>query len=228
MFPSVSVSTPNSLMVLDTNLRENYASQPIHLQENYLLKPRMKDEQLPFVAPNSSQCFLQDFNHIDQFHPVHGSSSSNQVFGVQTQNFDPFDNAACAQTDFEVYDGNNKSFAENNGSGHAHLIDNFQYDGYSLNIPRRNIQVDMMVENHSYFPFNNPSETKPLNYVVPDDEVSSIAPTNYYQRAGLNRNNRLSPTTRRAFKARKKSNIVKGQWTVDEDRCIILSIIYTI
>jgi myb proto-oncogene protein len=61
-----------------------------------------------------------------------------------------------------------------------------------------------------------------LNYVVPDDEVSSITPTNYYQRAGLNRNNRLlSPTTRRAFKARKKSNIVKGQWTVDEDRYII-------
>jgi hypothetical protein len=39
---------------------------------------------------------------------------------------------------------------------------------------------------------------------------------------GLNRNSRLlSPTTRRAFKARKKSNIVKGQWTVDEDRYIL-------
>jgi myb proto-oncogene protein len=220
MFPSIPV-TLNSLMVLETNLRENYASQsqPIHLQENYL-KPRMKDELIPFGAHSSQGNFLQDFHHIDQFH-VHGSSSSNQVFGVQTQNFDPFGNAECANTNFEVYDG--KPFGENNinGSEHAQLIDNFQYDGYSLNIPRRN-HIDLMVENHSYFPFNNPSETKPLNYVVPDDEVSSITPTNYYQRAGLNRNNRLlSPTTRRAFKARKKSNIVKGQWTVDEDRYII-------
>ncbi|KAI5446646.1 hypothetical protein KIW84_014476 [Lathyrus oleraceus] len=122
---------------------------------------------------------------------------------------------------FEVY--NDKSFPENNNSSnqHAHFIDNFQYDGYGLNIPRRN-HLDLMVENQTYFPFNNASETKPLNYVVPDDEVSSIAPTSYYQRGDLNRNNRLlSPTTRRAFKAKKKSSIVKGQWTVDEDRMLI-------
>lgn len=220
MLPSISV-TPNSVMVFDTNLRENYPSQSqsMHLQENYL-KPRQKDELNPFSAHSCHGNFLQDFQHIDQFHHMHGSSSSNQVFGDQTQNFDLFGNAECANTDFDVYDG--KSFAENNsGSEHAHnLIDNFQYDGYSLNIPRRN-QLDLMVENHSYFSFNNPSETKSLSYVVPEDEVSSIAPTNYYQRAGLNINNSLlCPTTRRAFKAKKKTIIVKGQWTVEEDRCI--------
>ncbi|RHN63506.1 putative transcription factor MYB-HB-like family [Medicago truncatula] len=220
MLPSISV-TPNSVMVFDTNLRENYPSQSqsMHLQENYL-KPRQKDELNPFSAHSCHGNFLQDFQHIEQFHHMHGSSSSNQVFGDQTQNFDLFGNAECANTDFDVYDG--KSFAENNsGSEHAHnLIDNFQYDGYSLNIPRRN-QLDLMVENHSYFSFNNPSETKSLSYVVPEDEVSSIAPTNYYQRAGLNINNSLlSPTTRRAFKAKKKTIIVKGQWTVEEDRLL--------
>ncbi|KAI5417006.1 transcription factor MYB98 [Lathyrus oleraceus] len=219
MFHSVVSVTPNSVMVLETNLRENYASQPLHLHENYL-KPSMKDELPNFNAQSSQGNFLQDFHHIDQFH-VHGSSSSNHVFGVQTQNFDPFGNEQCANTGFEVY--NDKSFPENNNSSnqHAHFIDNFQYDGYGLNIPRRN-HLDLMVENQSYFPFNNASETKPLNYVVPDDEVSSIAPTSYYQRGDLNRNNRLlSPTTRRAFKAKKKSSIVKGQWTVDEDRMLI-------
>ncbi|KAJ1439072.1 SANT/Myb domain [Sesbania bispinosa] len=210
--PSVSV-TP-SLMALETNFKENYVSQTMHLQENYL-NPSMKDE-LPFGAP-SSQGFLQDFHHIDQFH-VNASSSNNPVFGVQTPNFDPFNNTTseCAPTDFEAYEG--KPFAESNGSGHAHIMDNFQYEGYSLNLPGRN-QLDMMVANQSYMPFN-PLETKPLNFVVPD-EVSCISPANYYKRVDMNKNNRESPNTRRTYKARKKSNIVKGQWTVDEDRLLI-------
>lgn len=205
------VSVTPSVMDPETNLRENYASQTMHLQENYL-KPSMKDE-LPFGAP-SSQGFLQDFHHVEQFHHVNGSSS-NPVFGVQAPNFDPFVNitCGCSQTDFDVYEC--KPFVENNSNSHAHVMDNFQNEGYSLNLPRRN-QQDMMVANQSYLPFN-PLETKPLNIVVPD-EVSCISPANYYKRVGLNKNNKAFPTTRRTFKVRKKSNIVKGQWTEDEDR----------
>ncbi|KAG5039570.1 Transcription factor MYB98 [Glycine soja] len=215
MLPSVSV-TP--LMDIETNLTENCASQsqPMDLHENYL-KPSMED-QLPFGTP-STQGFLQDFHHIDhQFH-VNGSSSSNPIFGVQTPNFDPFDqNVTCesAPPDFEAYEC--KPLAESNGIGHAHLMNNFQYAGYSLNLPRTN-QLDLMVANQSYMTFNA-LETKPLNFVVPD-EVSCISPPNYYKRVGLNKNLRESPSTRRTFKARKKSNIVKGQWTSDEDRLLI-------
>lgn len=223
MSPS-SVSVTPLMDNIETNLTENYASEskPMHLQENYL-KPSMED-QLPFGTP-STQGFLQDSHHIDhlQFH-VNGSSSSNPIFGVQTPNFDPFDhNVTCesAPPDFEAYEC--KLFAESNGSGHAHLMDNFQYVGYSLNLPRTN-QLDLMVANQSYVPFNA-LETKPLNFVVPD-EVSCISPPNYYKRVGLNKNLRESPSTRITFKARKKSNIVKGQWTSDEDRCIILWNIY--
>ncbi|TKY55213.1 Transcription factor MYB98 [Spatholobus suberectus] len=208
MLPSVSVTPP---MDIETNLTENYASQTMHLQENYL-KPSMED-QLPFGAP-SSQGFLQDFHHIDNHFHVNGSSS-NPIFGVQTPNFDPFDhNVTCesAPPDFEVYEC--KPFV----SGNAHLMDNFQYVGYSMNLPRTN-QLDMMVSSQSYMPFN-PLETKPLNFVVPD-EVSCISPPNYYKRIGLNKNIRESPSTRRTFKARKKSNIVKGQWAADEDRLLI-------
>nr|KYP50968.1 Transcription factor MYB98 [Cajanus cajan] len=173
------------------------------------------EDQLPFGAP-SSQGFLQDFH---QFH-VNGSSSSNPVFGVQTHpNFDPFDhNVTCeyAPPDFDVYES--KPFAESDGRGHAHLMDNFQHVGYSLNLPRTN-QLDVMVANQTYLPFNA-LETKPLNFVVPD-EVSCISPPNYYKRIGFNKNIRESPRTRRTFKARKKSNIVKGQWTPDEDRLLI-------
>ncbi|KAK7265679.1 hypothetical protein RJT34_33302 [Clitoria ternatea] len=214
MFPLVSV-TPSCLMDVETHtLRGNYASQPMHLQENNF-KSSMKDDP-PFGTP-SSHGFLQDFQHIDHFHM--NSSSSNPVFGVPTPNFDPFDhNVTCesSQADFEVYEC--KPFAESHGSGHVHLMDNLQYESYGLNVPRRN-QLDMMVVNQSYLPFN-PLETKPLNFVVPD-EVSCISPSNYYKRVGLNKNNTESSTTRRTFKARKKSNIVKGQWTADEDRLLI-------
>lgn len=186
-------------MDLETKLRETYASHPI--QENYMKPSSMKD-QLPFGMP-SSHGFLQDFH-------VNSSSYNNQVFGVQTPNFDPFDQNFTYG--FDVYEC--KPFVENNGGGHAHVIDNFQYGGYSLNLPQRN-QLDMMVANQSYLPFN-PQETKPLNFVAPD-EVSCISPLNYYKRVRVNKNNRAYPTTRRTYKVRKKSNIVKGQWTVDED-----------
>ncbi|KAE9601429.1 hypothetical protein Lal_00024040 [Lupinus albus] len=202
-------------MDLDTDHRENYASQPMHLQENYL-KPGTKDE-LPFAAP-SSQGFMQDFQHVDQFHHAN-ASSSNQNFGVQTQNFDPFVNiiCGCSQADFEGYEC--KPFVENNGNvNHAHVMEDFQYEGYSMNLPRRN-QMDMMPSNQIYLPFN-PLETKPLNFVAPD-EVSCISATNYYRRFGLNRNNKTSPTTRRSCKVKKKPNIVKGQWSEHEDRLLI-------
>ncbi|KAK7330497.1 hypothetical protein VNO77_24692 [Canavalia gladiata] len=198
------------LMDIETTLRESYTLQPMNLQENYM-KPSMKDD-LPFGAA-SSQCFLQDFPQFNV-----NDYSSNPVFGVQTPNFNPFDhNVTCesAPADFDVYEC--KPLAENNGSGHAHLLDNFQYEGYSLNLPKRN-QLDMMVANPSYLPFN-PLETKPLNFVAPDE--FSCIPTNYYKRVGLNKSNRESPNTRRSFKVRKKSNIVKGQWTADEDRLLI-------
>ncbi|CAL0325352.1 unnamed protein product [Lupinus luteus] len=164
-------------MDLETNQGENYALQPMHLQENYLKQPSKKEE-LPFGAP-SSQGFMQDFQHIDQFHHAN-ASLPNQVIGVQTQNFDPFVNinCGCTQSDFDGYES--KPFVENNGSGsHAHVMDIFQYEGYSLNFPRKN-QMDIMPSNQSYLPFN-PLEAKSLNFSAPD-EVSCISPANYYRR----------------------------------------------
>ncbi|KAK7350627.1 hypothetical protein VNO77_09451 [Canavalia gladiata] len=107
----------------------------------------------------------------------------------------------------------------NSDGGHAHVVDNFQYGGYSMNFPQRN-QLDMMVANHFFSPFS-PQETKSMSFVV-SDEVSCISPINYYKRVGVNKNNNRSyPTTRRTHKVRKKSNIVKGQWTLEEDGLLI-------
>lgn len=209
-------------MDFHTKLRENHSynntSQPIsmHLQENYLRHHDMKldddhDHQISFgvTNPNSSQGnFLQDFNinHIDhhQFHPNGPSSSSKNiiapVFGVENLGFDGFDDS------FEVYEC--KPFVD----------ENFQYGGNfsCLNLPQRNHQVENINMNQSYEAFHS-QETKPVDFVMPDDEVSCIlspSSVNYTKRTDFS----YMRNKRKSFKVRKKSNMVKGQWTIEEDR----------
>jgi myb proto-oncogene protein len=110
---------------------------------------------------------------------------------------------------------------ENNSSnGNAYVMDNFLYGNYGLNnLSHRNNQVEIMVTNtnqSNYFPFNISQEIKPLNFGVPD-EVSCISPLNYYKRINMNKNNKGILTSRKTQKVRKRSNVVKGQWTVEED-----------
>ncbi|KAF1865067.1 hypothetical protein Lal_00004441 [Lupinus albus] len=180
------------------------------------------EDKLSFEVPLSRGIFLQDFNHIDQFH-VNVSSSNNPFFGTQPQNFDPFNHNftyGYASTGFDVYEC--KPFVENNISGHAHVINNFQFGGYSLNLLQRN-QIVSMVASRNYLQFNNPPETiKPVNFVAPD-EASCISPLSYNKEVGLNKinNNRAYSSTTRSCKAKRKSNIVKGQWSADEDRLLI-------
>ncbi|XP_058783550.1 transcription factor MYB98-like [Vicia villosa] len=184
------------------------------LTENFYFKPNMKNQENPFIVP-SSQGFLQDFNHIDKFNP--NGTFFNHVSGVQ--NFGPSDKFSFADNDF-------KPFVENsgNGNGHAFVMDNFLHGGYELNnLSQRNNQVETMVTNQSnYFPFNIniPQETKPLSFVAPD-EVSCMPSMRYYKRFGMNRNSKAYPLTRKIEKIRKNSNVVKGQWTVEEDGLLI-------
>ncbi|KAI4336160.1 hypothetical protein L6164_014723 [Bauhinia variegata] len=199
-----------------TKLRENYASQsqPMHLQDN-CLRANMREE-LPLGVP-SSQDFLQDFDYQFQF-PVNGYSL-NPAFGVQTQRFDPYHsfNHGCSSPDFDAYEY--KPFSGNNGSGHAQVMDNFQYESYGFNVlQKNNHQVDTMGGSQSCVPFNCQEIIRPMNFVIPD-EVSCISSSaNYHRQVGLNKNNKASAIVRRTHKVRNKSSTVKGQWTVDEDR----------
>ncbi|CAK8566766.1 unnamed protein product [Lathyrus sativus] len=170
----------------------------------------MKNHENLFSVP-SSQGFLQDFNHIDKFN-LHGTFFNP---GSGVQNFDPSDNFSFVDNEF-------KPFVENNsGNGHAFVMDNFLHGGYGLNnLSQKNNQVETMVTNQSnYFPFNIniPQETKPLNFVAPD-EVSCTPSMKFYKRFGINRNTKGYPISRRY---RKNSNVVKGQWTVEEDGLLI-------
>lgn len=226
-----------------TKLREKLAPQiPLLVPENncYMMKPcYMKDEFIPFEASSSSKGYLQDFHHLDnQFHQYANGSSSNPMFGVQNPCFEPYsnDNAYIydqgSPTDVSFYECKPLNFAEN--LGHGQVLDNFQSgSGGYLNFPNHisNPIGHMMGISHrsnNFLPLTNSSQDiKPMSFVVPD-EVSRIDSENgYYKRVGMNHKgtSRLSTIARTGstFKGRKKNHVVKGQWTIDEDRYNILS-----
>lgn len=203
-------------MELDTKLREIHAAnQPVFLSENYI-KPYMKND-IPFEVPSSKGTYLQEFDHHLDDHQFHVTgSSSNPVFGVQTPCFDSFDTFPYNySSNFDLYEC--KPFADGNG-GHGQVMDNFQSGGY-LNNHQVN-PVNMIGSNQAQMPLDF-QEMKPVNFAVPD-EVSCVGTdqNGYYKKAGLNKNNRPYPPARRTIKIGKKSNVVKGQWTTEEDRYI--------
>ncbi|KAG8652564.1 hypothetical protein MANES_06G105800v8 [Manihot esculenta] len=113
-----------------------------------------------------------------------------------------------------------KPFADNNG-GHGQVMDNFQNGGF-LNLPHNqsNSIGTMMGSNQGQ---GNMSlgfqEMKPINFVVPD-EVSCInANQEYHKKVGVDKN-RASSSMGRTWRGRKKNNVVKGQWTIEEDRLL--------
>ncbi|XWS60740.1 hypothetical protein CRYUN_Cryun07bG0061700 [Craigia yunnanensis] len=185
--------------------------QPMLLSEN-CLKPYMKDDQFPSEStPSSSKDYYwQDFHHLD--HQIHvNGSSSNPVFGVQTACYDPFDAFpyGCSTNNVDFYEC--KPFADN--VGHGQVMDNFHTGG--LNLSQRNSN-DVMGSDIGYMPFDL-HEMKPVNFVVPD-EVSCVTAENaYYKKVDMNKNRVLASTPR----TRKKSNVVKGQWIIEEDRLLI-------
>jgi len=196
-------------MELDTKLTENFALQPMLLSDNYLVKPYIKDE-FSFEPP-SSKGFLQDFHHPDDQFQTNGSSS-NPIFGVQTQCYDSFNNFTYGcSTDFDIPEC--KPFADNCGNGH--VMDNFQSGGY-LNLSQRN-PIDIVGSDGIDMAYTAYQDIKPVSFVVPDELSSITAENMYYKRVGMNKNRAL-PTTIRTYKGRKKCNVVKGQWTIEEDR----------
>ncbi|KAG8638810.1 hypothetical protein MANES_14G064900v8 [Manihot esculenta] len=116
----------------------------------------------------------------------------------------------------DFYDYECKPFADTNG-GHGQVMDNFQSGRY-LNLPESN-PTDMMVSNQNNNMSLNFQEVKPINFLVPDEVSCVSANHEYHKKVGLNKN-RASPSARRTWKGCKKNNLVKGQWTIEEDRLL--------
>ncbi|KAK7354048.1 hypothetical protein VNO80_19504 [Phaseolus coccineus] len=171
------------------------------VKESFVSQPLqescMKD-MIPLGNPSSHELLQQHFHHIDEFQFSVPSSNNSTFHAFHNFTFTP------SSPDLDVYEC--KPF--------THVMDNFLYGN-----SQRNIELDIMVSNQSFLPFT-PQQIKPSNFVLPD-EVSCISPINYYKTIGVNKNHRSYPTTRRTFKVHKKSNTVKGHWTIEEDGLLI-------
>lgn len=210
-------------MELDSKLirRKNLISQPMFLSN----KPAfMKEEYCPFETP-SSKGFLQDFNHLDHPFHAHGSHSNHHhdLFDVQTgSNFDTFDAFPYgSSSNIDFYDYECKPFAIN--SGHGQVMDNFQSgDDNFMNLQAQRNSMDIMgsdIQGSNNMSLDYP-EIKPVNFIAPDEVSCVTAKDECRKKSGANKTKALLPSTRRAWKVRKKNAIVKGQWTTEEDRYI--------
>ncbi|KAJ4840208.1 hypothetical protein Tsubulata_002960 [Turnera subulata] len=222
------------------NRETHHVNPQIFIPETCTNKPPyiMKEEFLfdhEAATATSKGGYLHEFQHLDnQFHGIGSSSSTNPMFGVQTgsSNYDPFDAFpyGSSSTSMEFYDQyyEKKPFAfiADHGPRGSNVMDNFQSEGtvgggYNLmnhHLPQRNsITPNIDIVGSSF----NLQEMKPLsNYGVPDEVSSATHKHDYFKRDGASKNRLLNPT-RKSWKGRKKSNVVKGQWTIDEDRLLI-------
>lgn len=227
-------------MELDTKLRENnaYHHPSLSSDQNYNMKPYMKDDHsfhLEASSISKGDYYLQDFDHHldDQTFHVNGSSS-RPIFGSQRTPcfeypYDPY-NTYMEPTNLEnQYSYESKPFVVDQNGGHGHVMDNFQLGVYSSTFSNRN-PMDL-INGPDCLPLNFHGQDniiKPLNFVVPDEVSCITAENGYYKKGGGMNKNRTSLFTRRTSKTRKKTNVVKGQWTIEEDRYLYIHIyIYT-
>lgn len=180
---------------------------------NNLIDSRQSD-----MKAAAQTCLPFDFHHLDQIHmedstsPLmfHAQASScnfNQSPDLQMYPFTNNNYPPPMNSNLDFYEC--KSSFEGNymssGHGHGLVMDSSNYQLRST----YNYQVDII---------------KPLSFVVPDEVGSS-------NHNVLDRNNYFSQMTKKTFKAtpsplsirrtcknRKKSEVVKGQWSSHEDR----------
>ncbi|KAK6924845.1 SANT/Myb domain [Dillenia turbinata] len=172
--------------------------------------------------------YMQDLHHLD--HHCHfnnnsaSSSSSNPTFGIQQPTYYDSYNALAygsSSNDADFYE--TKPFALVNGGVGSSLIDNF-YDGGFLNyVPPQRNAFDITDSESNLLPMNY-QELKPLNpgISIQDEYLCMAANNGIFKNVELNTKNPIGPR-RRDLKSRnnKKSTVVKGQWTVEEDRLLI-------
>ncbi|CAN1136700.1 Transcription factor MYB98 [Linum perenne] len=184
----------------------------------------------------------------DQFHGQ--NKSSNQVFGVHTgSNFDSFDAFpyGSSSSNMDCFEYECKPFADINGELNLHNNNTNNNNNYfQRNQHHLYHQGIEMIGSSNNQMLNLQAEIKPmLNFASPNELSSYVnagginhnSQGEYYLKSKMSNNtlnlnthlmnksskpSRLSPVgAKKTWKGRKKNNLVKGQWTVDEDRLLV-------
>ncbi|KAK8536982.1 hypothetical protein V6N13_041936 [Hibiscus sabdariffa] len=178
-------------MEFDPRDRENMSPQG---QQPMLLSDNCLK---PFEATTPSP-YLQDFHHLDhddhQIH-VNGSSSSNPVFVYDYSDAFPY---GCSANKVDFYEC--KPFAAA-ADRHGQVMDNLGSVGLLNLCHQRNSTNDVGWDVG--------------NYMAADEMSFETAENGYHGK------NRVLANSTSKWKGGKKSNGVKGQWTMEEDRLLI-------
>lgn len=213
-------------MEFDTNFRDDF----LFLSSLFSDTPP-KPTNVFSLGASSSKGSFDNLHHFDQYSPLisngsnlnphhiyqfscEGTSSSNPLSGVQTPYSDPFDQAYANGF---LKDPNAHAFslfAPDGKNGNMHdfesSLGHWDYSQNNMVLPRAQSQI--------YYLSLNVQEPASANgrYV---DDVSCITAENVYD--GIGDQKKRSPVhTRKADRVQKKTNIIKGQWTPQEDRYI--------
>ncbi|XP_058227370.1 transcription factor MYB98-like [Rhododendron vialii] len=196
-------------MEFDKNYGEKEdLTYPSLLQPNNYLKSEITEQE-----EEDDDFYLQDFDHhLDQFSFT--GSSLTPEFDLENPCFDPFDpfqNIGPLSID-DFYEL--KPFSHHQNEGNGTTDDGMQY-------PRKTL-VDVSEPDPSSMPFIC-EDVKPMNFVIPDEGSCITAENIGYHKGNNGTRKNGAPQSRRpcSNKGRKKSNSVKGQWTIEEDRLLV-------
>ncbi|KAF3444639.1 hypothetical protein FNV43_RR14332 [Rhamnella rubrinervis] len=171
------------------------------------------------LLPNGSNLNFQSFDHDHNF-TIQGGSSSNPFIGVPNPCIDPFD----AYTNGVPMDFNANSMpllasdSTQNGlfmHGNFHTTTAKAISDYHPEIQAQSLAQTQLYPSLNFRELGSDSTTK----LPADDQLSCVtAQTRLHKRVAKKKR---PLHMRKASKVQKKSNIIKGQWTLQEDRLLL-------
>lgn len=210
-------------MDFDRKYKENLGccSQPMFFPDNYL-KPNYMvgggDGGGGFSIEPSSSCssssksfFQQDFQQF----PANNAASKTLQFGLQTSCLDPFDGFSYGSAmNLDVYELKpfaDENFQTSNGGG-GYMIHHHQRGSAAAPVAADVVGLERGCGGRA------------VNFVIPDEVSCITAENGLYKKLSLigSAKSRVSPAAvaaaKKTHKGRKKPHVVKGQWTIEEDR----------
>ncbi|XP_042499857.1 transcription factor MYB98-like [Macadamia integrifolia] len=197
-------------MDFETKYRENLSYPPTILSENYM-KPGF-DDGFSLDACSSSKGSLQDYSQFDQFHV--DDLSSNSKSGVLPPYFNQFETLASgSSSNFDIFES--KSFIE---VGDKEVMEKFQNRVF-MNCPPIRIKPDVIDLDRMTYPSLNFRDLEFPNLpFFPPETCISEDQNRFCRKMATNRKNFSS---RRTSKVQKRTNLIKGQWTTEEDSLLV-------
>lgn len=227
-----------------TNTREDF---PLSFSDHNPLKPSEPCKNHGFSLEelsNPSKRLFQTTHHDDDHHQLlqNGSnlnfqsfddhnftiqgSSSKPFFGVPNPCINPFEGYTNGfSEDFNSYPSSMPSASDSQNGifmhGNFHGTSTRAISGYHPEIPGHSSSQPQLYPSLNFQEYGSASTTK----LPADDQLPCRAEQTrqHHKRVGKKKR---PLHVRKASKIQKKSNIIKGQWTPQEDRFIFISSLY--